>query len=220
MKNRILRLLVAMVLLVSPLTDFITTVKAATTVTLTIHYHRPDGNYEGWNLWVWPESNDGAAYQFGSTTDDFGKTAVINLDTDKTTFGFIVRLNEWEAKDVDADRFFDSVGGNAEIWIKSGDATVYTEKPSLSNDPTPQLGETLLRMHYLRYDKVYTGWNVWLWQGDNDGTAFEFNGSDSYGMTLSTLDRTPRNGYLRGRASSSVLTLGKPKTSMLIASSI
>ena len=193
MKNKLLRLLVAMVLLVSPLTDFITTVKAATTVTLTIHYHRADGNYDGWNLWVWPETKDGAAYQFQAGTDDFGKTAVISLDTDKTTFGFIVRLNEWEAKDIATDRFFDSVGGKAEIWLKSGDATVYTEEPDLNTDPTPQLGEVLLRMHYQRFDKNYTGWNVWLWQEGKDGAAFQFNGSDSFGMTLSTLI-TPEEG--------------------------
>lgn len=137
MKNKFLRILVAMVLLITPLTDFITTVKAATTVTLTIHYHRTDGNYDGWNLWVWPETKDGASYQFGETTDDFGKTAVITFDSDKTTFGFIVRLNEWEAKDIDSDRFIETTGGKAEIWLKSGDATVYTEKPDLNTDPTP-----------------------------------------------------------------------------------
>ena len=35
---------------------------------LIIHYHRYSGNYDGWNLWVWPNmptSMDGKSYKIG-----------------------------------------------------------------------------------------------------------------------------------------------------------
>ena len=27
--------------------------------TLRIHYHRPDGDYDIWNLWIWPQGYEG-----------------------------------------------------------------------------------------------------------------------------------------------------------------
>ena len=72
--------------------------------TLIIHYGgREDGNYEGWNLWVWEDGKEGKQVDF-QKEDTYGKIAVINIaKTGKV--GFIVRLNDWEAKDVEEDRF-------------------------------------------------------------------------------------------------------------------
>ncbi|MBE6142302.1 MAG: type I pullulanase [Erysipelotrichaceae bacterium] len=40
-------------------------------------------------------------------------------------------------------------------------------------------------IHYQRSDKDYTDWNLWLWEVNGDGGAFEFNGSDDYGKYAS-----------------------------------
>jgi pullulanase len=176
--------LVALLLVAMPFAEMARPVKASNTVTVTIHYHRTDNTYTGWNLWVWPKDADGKQFDFGETTDDYGKTAVITLDTSATSVGFIVRLNEWDQKDTADDRFFDLTDGKAEIWLKQGDATIYTSKPSLDTAPLPQLGEIALKIHYRRYDNTYAGWNFWLWQVGFDGTANNLNGEDSFGKIL------------------------------------
>ncbi|HRB90858.1 MAG TPA: pullulanase-associated domain-containing protein, partial [Fervidobacterium sp.] len=89
---------------------------------LTIHYHRWDGNYDGWNLWIWPSepvSKEGAAYQF-TGKDDYGVVAKVTLPDTLTKVGIIVRLNEWQQKDVSADRFITVKDGKAEVWLLQG----------------------------------------------------------------------------------------------------
>ncbi|HPT53327.1 MAG TPA: type I pullulanase [Fervidobacterium sp.] len=98
---------------------------------LTIHYHRWDGNYDGWNLWIWPSepvSKEGAAYQF-TGKDDYGVVAKVVLPDTLTKVGVIVRLNEWQQKDVSADRFITVKDGKAEVWLLQGIEQIYTSKP-------------------------------------------------------------------------------------------
>ncbi|MFA7426777.1 MAG: type I pullulanase [Mesotoga sp.] len=91
---------------------------------LIVHYHRYDENYDGWNLWIWPDkpkSMDGKSYAF-DRTDDFGVSATVRLDEKHSRVGFIVRLREWEKKDVTVDRFVDiPESGVAEIWVIEGE---------------------------------------------------------------------------------------------------
>ena len=98
-------------------------------VKVKIHYHRFDGNYEGWNLWLWGDGKDGAAYEFNGT-DDFGAVCETTISGLKgsTQLGFIVRYKEWERKDVDMDRFVDISDGTIEIYLAEGDSAIYTEK--------------------------------------------------------------------------------------------
>ena len=184
MIKKILTGLAALVLVLMPFTELIKTVKAATSVSITIHYHRNDNSYAGWNLWVWPENVDGKQVNFTEATDSYGKTATYTLESTATSFGFLVRLNEWEQKDIAADRYFDIKDGKAEIWLKDGDKTVYTSQPSLETTSLPQMGEIALKVHYLRYEKDYTDWEMWLWQVGFEGSANPFNGSDAFGAVL------------------------------------
>ncbi len=88
-----------------------------------IHYHRFDGNYKGWNLWIWPHkpvSLEGKAYNF-TGKDDFGVYAIVKLNKVFAELGYIVRLNNWEKKDVSEDRFMEiNKNGIAEIWLLEG----------------------------------------------------------------------------------------------------
>ena len=111
-------------------------------VKLIFHYQRAGEDYTGWNVWLWKNvaasSGDKSVSETGvpfNGQDDFGKvlTLVIPEMTNFENLGFIVRLNDWAAKDVDADRFITNFNseGVAEVWIVQGDPTIYTSKPSL-----------------------------------------------------------------------------------------
>ena len=103
------------------------------TVTLTVHYNRTAGDYEGWNVYLW-RNVDGSGdkevkadgFAFGNA-DDFGQIAVaeVNGMTAFKDLGFIIRKGAWVKKEGPAcgptkngDRFA-TIGdsGVSEIWI-------------------------------------------------------------------------------------------------------
>ena len=111
------------------------------TVHLTVHYQRSASDYQNWNVYLWKDlpgtANDkevsAAGFPF-SGTDSYG--AIVKIDvTSMATFnqlGFIIRKGAWVEKDGSTDRFvpaFDA-DGNAEIWLRQGDAVVYTAPPT------------------------------------------------------------------------------------------
>ncbi|ABX42665.1 type I pullulanase [Lachnoclostridium phytofermentans] len=122
------------------------------TDTITIHYHRDDGDYEKWNLWLWAEGKDGAAYYFDGE-DAFGPYVSVSLDKSADRIGFIVRTDSWE-KDVSEDRFIDTSLGD-EIWISSGESTFSYEAPE-GYEKEVSIESFQLKLNYLRYDEEYT----------------------------------------------------------------
>ena len=94
--------------------------KAAEDLTLKLHYHRDDGAYDGWDVWLWEDGKDGGAYEFAEEDGEMVATKVITPGT--TSVGFIVRTADW-TKDVDADQFIDiseMVSGTVDIYVESG----------------------------------------------------------------------------------------------------
>jgi len=95
----------------------VNTVQALETApeTLIVHYYRYNNDYDdGWNMWLWPQGGDGAAFYFDNdgtniTTDSFGAIATIDMTANGLTgvsqIGIIMRLNNWASKDVDKDRY-------------------------------------------------------------------------------------------------------------------
>ncbi|MDE7238708.1 MAG: hypothetical protein K2N41_03235, partial [Lachnospiraceae bacterium] len=87
---------------------------------LRIHYHREDGNYEPWSMWLWG-SGDGTDNPF-TGEDEFGVYLEYIVDTSTTEVGFIVRTENWE-KDIVDDQFISvgSVTSDAlDVYIESG----------------------------------------------------------------------------------------------------
>lgn len=138
-----IRLLTALASILTVLSSALPAVAVPDTVTLTVHYQRPGGDYNGWNLWIWKNSDKDSldtpissnGIQF-TGSDDFGKNVTLKIEgmSSFKDVGIIVRLNEWAAKDVDIDRFiteFDE-NGNAEIWLVQNDKTIYTKKPTIT----------------------------------------------------------------------------------------
>lgn len=181
---------------------------AATTV--IVHYTRPDGDYTGWNLWAWPKDSDGKQYDF-SYEDSYGKVAVIQLTNPATEIGFIVRLNEWEDKDMGDDRIITVTDGKAEIWLTSGTAEFATEAPAgaqpfdmsqvstgggQTTEPSGS-GDLTVNVHYHRYDGVYDNWNMWVWPDGGEGARFDFAGTDEYGAVNSfKFDSANKIGFI------------------------
>ena len=102
---------------------------------VSFHYHRNDGDYTNWNLWLWEKNKDGKAYDFNGT-DDWGAVATYPLSTwddpINSTLGFIVRKGNWDAKDVESDRFvdfkkFEMIDNIYNIYLKSGDPKIYAD---------------------------------------------------------------------------------------------
>lgn len=96
---------------------------------LVVHYARSDENYNAWNLWAWVVDQTGQQLDFKGV-DDYGPYAVMPLRAIAPRVGFIVRKGEWEAKDIDADRFVDlNDRPVTEVWLRSGDPVVHTVPP-------------------------------------------------------------------------------------------
>lgn len=94
--------------------------KADEALTLRLHYHREDGDYDGWDAWLWEEGKDGGAYDFEE--EDGEMVATKELTPGTTSVGFIIRTKDW-SKDVDEDQFIDiseMVSGAVDIYVESG----------------------------------------------------------------------------------------------------
>ena len=92
-------------------------------VVVKLHYDRPDGEYDDWDVWAWADGKDGAGYPFAE--EDGQMVATIPLPAGVTKLGFIVRQggSGWAAKDVNADQFIelpDVTAGTVHIYVKSG----------------------------------------------------------------------------------------------------
>lgn len=115
-------------------------VLAADSVTVTIHYRRHDRAYENWSVWIWASGKDGSAYEF-TEEDAYGQVCVAEIDTtgDVDQIGFIVRLGEWEKKDIDMDRFvtISEDQTEVEIYLLEADESIYESESEV--DLTPKI---------------------------------------------------------------------------------
>ncbi|MCM1283815.1 MAG: type I pullulanase [Muribaculaceae bacterium] len=118
--RRVQAFVMAALLLMAFVLPDITPVKAEGELTLKLHYNRPDGAYDGWSVWMWPEGGEGADYALADENGEMVASFAVEPGT--TSVGFIVRTQDW-AKDVDADQFIDiseMVSGTVHIYVESG----------------------------------------------------------------------------------------------------
>ena len=102
-------------------------------ITLRFHYHRPDGNYAGWNLWLWDNSSVSDTelnppYEFEWIDGEMICTVKVAPETSEV--GYVVRYLDWVDKDIYEDRFvdlYDVCGGTVDIYIESGDPWHYVD---------------------------------------------------------------------------------------------
>ncbi|MEO0024616.1 MAG: type pullulanase [Actinomycetota bacterium] len=119
------------------------------TINLTVHYNRGDADYSSWKIYTWKNYDSATADVNNgrtavSTTDSFGGVYVVNATgmTNFDSLGFLITQGDSWTKDFPSDRFITSfTNGNAEIWLKSGDATIYTSEPA---PPAPGIASAAL----------------------------------------------------------------------------
>lgn len=163
--------------------------------TLIVHYGgRSDNNYEGWNLWIWEEGRDGQQVSF-TESDSFGQIAVYQTNRTPASIGFIVRLNNWEDKDVAEDRFVMIDKDIVEIWVTSGEAEFTTEAPAGAESfDFAALEQARLNLyneedavkidvHYYNFDQRYNADTVeaYAWPGDSVGGSYPYVETDDFG---------------------------------------
>ncbi len=166
--------------------------------TLIIHYGgRADNNYDGWNMWIWEEGRDGQSVAFTSS-DDFGQIAIYQCKSDAAKIGFIVRLNEWEAKDVSEDRFVEVTDNVMEIWVTSEVAEFTTTPPDGATvyDFAALEEERLavynredalkLNVHYYAFSENYDAESTeaYAWLSDDAGGSYPLTETDDFGAVF------------------------------------
>ena len=178
-------------------------------VTLTVHYNRTAGDYEGWNVYLW-RNVDGSGdkevkadgFAFGNA-DDFGQVAVAEVDgmANFKDLGFIIRKGAWVKKEGPAcgptkngDRFATIAdSGISEIWIKQDDCTIYTEAPKVEA-PAPAIVSASID----DLNKITVTLNQQFTPVANSANGFTVSG----GLTVTSVALKGGNG-----TSSSMLTL-------------
>ena len=99
-----------------------------------IHYYRRDDNYRSWTVYAFddteePTNNYAEGPLFPTGTDSYGAFYDVTLTANPKQLGLIVHEVETGEKDPGADMYLDVSAFN-EGWVISGDATVYTARPS------------------------------------------------------------------------------------------
>ncbi|MFI1762927.1 pullulanase-type alpha-1,6-glucosidase [Streptomyces sp. NPDC020800] len=115
-------------------TDVLTTkpdYPAQDTAKAVIHYHRADGNYDGWGLHVWT----GAAHPTDWSnplepvkTDAYGAVFEVPLTEGATSLSYIV--HKGDDKDLPTDRSLDLKADGHEVWLLNGQEQYLLPQPA------------------------------------------------------------------------------------------
>ena len=90
-------------------------------VTIKLHYNRPDGVYDDWSVWFWVDGLESVDAPFAE--EDGEMVASYAVPEGASSVGFIVKLPNWAAKDVDMDQFIDVasyLSGTVHVYVESG----------------------------------------------------------------------------------------------------
>jgi pullulanase len=122
-----------------------------------IHYQRPDGAYDGFNLHVWEDTTDEVTWESGleiAGEDDYGVYWDVNLAEGAEQVGFII--HKGDEKDPGPDMFLELATMGSEVWIVSGSDTIYTERPDIATAPSGDLSKA--KAHWVTPDLIL--WNL------------------------------------------------------------
>ncbi len=144
-----------LLLALSTVLSSLTVTSAQTDNAARIHYTRPDGVYEGWRLHVWEDTTQPTEWENGleiSGEDEYGVYWDVGLMENAETLNFIV--HKGDEKDPGPDMSLDLGEMGQEVWLVSGDSTLYTEQPS-GEEVTASVGNlSQAEAHWLREDTL------------------------------------------------------------------
>ncbi len=96
---------------------------------LTVHYRRPNGDYDGWALWVWEHPGGANARAVAPREiDAFGALFTLEVPPE-VRLGLLPYAPATSTYDR-PDRIWEPALG-AEVWLKSGSPTIYVSAPPL-----------------------------------------------------------------------------------------
>ncbi|WP_425577153.1 pullulanase-type alpha-1,6-glucosidase [Streptomyces enissocaesilis] len=142
-----------------------------------VHYQRPDGDYDGWQL----KSGDKAAAFTGR--DAYGAFAWIKLagGASSSSFRYTVEKNGT----ADGPQRTVDLGRTGEVWIEQGKDGQATKAP---DGAYPPQDKTKAVLHYQRADGNYDGWGLHTWTGAKEPTDWSKPlmpvRKDTYGATF------------------------------------
>lgn len=109
--------------------SFTITVKEYQQRYIEFYYMRPDGDYDGWNIWVWYTGAHDGEIQFTKITDK-GAYAKFEIGPMTTSVGFVLRKGQdWEEKDAYSQDRYIAVSPNdlvTKVYVTSGVGEFYT----------------------------------------------------------------------------------------------
>lgn len=96
-----------------------------------IHYHRADGNYDGWGLHVWTGAanpTDWSKPLEPVRTDAYGAVYEVPLNDGATSLSYII--HKGDAKDLPTDQSLDLTANGPEVWLLNGQEKYLLPQPA------------------------------------------------------------------------------------------
>ncbi len=183
-----------------------------------VHYHRNDGNYSGWTVYAFFDTNEYSGdYNNGlvgpTNYDSYGAYYDVGVIAGAQNVGLIIHnptASGGDQKDPGPNEFVDPTTEGFEYWGYTGIGKLYKSMPSLTNPNALLPGYA--RIHYYRPDGNYANWTVYAFDdtaeytGDyNDGLTF-VTSYDSYGayFDISLIANAQNLGFIIHNTSTGV----------------
>ncbi|MET7688436.1 pullulanase-type alpha-1,6-glucosidase [Streptomyces sp. NPDC005483] len=96
-----------------------------------VHYHRADGNYDGWGLHVWTGAanpTDWSKPLEPVRTDAYGAVYEVPLNDGATSLSYII--HKGDAKDLPTDQSLDLTANGHEVWLLNGQDKYLLPQPA------------------------------------------------------------------------------------------
>ncbi|MFF3892060.1 pullulanase-type alpha-1,6-glucosidase [Streptomyces sp. NPDC001812] len=104
---------------------------AQDTTKAVLHYHRADGNYDGWGLHTWTGAADPTDWSKPLEpvkTDPYGAVFEVPLTEGATSLSYI--LHKGDEKDLPSDQSLDLTANGHEVWLVSGQERYLLPQPA------------------------------------------------------------------------------------------
>jgi len=161
--------------------------------TMRVHYFRQDASYTNWGVYSWQGPKvvstgwPGNRYVFATAdSDGWGQHVDIAMDTSQTTMAFLITLPNVAGTDAtkdcpnnqNASLSSTLATSGQEIWVISGDCTVYTQEP------------VKLRLGSAR--AIWLSSDTLVWPGASASNSYQLLAAANGGLTAS---KTGVGGY-------------------------
>ncbi|MFJ9668285.1 pullulanase-type alpha-1,6-glucosidase [Streptomyces sp. NPDC101219] len=159
---------------------------AQDTTKAVLHYHRADGDYDGWGLHTWTgaaEPTDWSKPLEPVKTDAYGAVFEVPLAEGATSLSYIV--HKGDEKDLPSDQSLDLRANGHEVWLLSGQERYLLPQPAGS----------AAALDLSTSKAVWIDRNTLVWDGSDAAASTQLLASPTGGVTVE--DGTLRTGDAR-----------------------